>query len=156
MKTYFVLNHAGNIIMLGVRSIKKYEDIISINNDEDSEDYKSQYYFHTVEFDEFLAPIKIRQQKIDPQTGEVIWSAKKNQEYILKPAFKYEPLEGGGFICFDLWGKKCQELYREKDIEIIYNEKQDKSKFFIEFEDDDAALLWIETMRDEYHVRGEE
>lgn len=155
MKQYFILNHVGNIIMLDVRNIKKCEDIICIDNDSDSDDYKLQHNFYTIEFGNFLGVIKLRKRKVNPETGMTVMNSSKTKNYVIKTMWRYEPNPEGGFICFDTWGEEEKETYREKSMEIIYNEKN-KDKYFIEFEDDEAAKLWIETMRDEYSVRGDE
>lgn len=147
MKKYFVLEHAGNIIMLDVKDITINEDMIAINTDDDApEDYHKIQYFHHITYGNFLGVIKVRRKNI----------SKRGETPVYTPSWKYEPNPEGGFICFDAYDdNNVYESYRETGIDLFLN-KNIENNCFIELQDDDAARLWIEAMRQEYTVRGEE
>ena len=124
MKKYFIVKELYSVIMVDIESMEENKDVVIYNIHDDK-----STYFHRIKYGSFARVIK---PHINNDGYEI---------HIFKPLEK---------------GFQLTENYLNHDgnSTFTYTEKMilldDEAKYILEFEDDDAAELWIETYGKEY------
>lgn len=135
MKEYIVFKEAYDIFMADVASKEKDENVALMD------DSGNISFYTNVVLGSFVEPIQFSQ------------GYRSN----LRIERDVRVLEGGGFFTKKLVYHEnddtpSDQSYQVRNIIMLDNDSNKSA--FLQFEDDDSARLWVETMRSEYNERG--
>ena len=129
MKKYFIFEHCDNIIMVDVANLTVSDRVCFYNAI-----LKKNEFMHDIEFGSFVKVLKYYAY------GENV-------------SVTYTPLPTGGF--------KYERIFKSDKPRVDTSIETSKripcvheSHSFIEFEDENVAELWAESVKDEYSERG--